>query len=66
MKTEIVYSTIVDPNIKKDVQNSPIWADCKHSDDMSEKTLRSGNYTAYTIKFDGLIPKQVTNIKTIK
>ena len=62
MTTEKVYSPIFDRNIKKDISNSPIWKDCYHEDDELpiSKTL-----WCYTIKFDGLVPVQVTNVEKL-
>lgn len=60
MKTEIVFSPIKDKNIKKDIINSPIWKECYKPEELSDEMR--GKMTAYTIKFDGLTPVQVTNI----
>lgn len=65
MKTEKVYSPILDTNIAKHIALSPIWdvKNCYHEDD--EKP--SGTpLICYTIKFDGLKPVQVTNISKPK
>jgi hypothetical protein len=63
MTIEKVYSFIKDPNIHKDLNNSPIWKECfKTFDEIGEK---KGILYEYTIKFNGLKPTQVTNIKEI-
>ena len=56
---EIVYSNIPDKNIKKDITNSPIWKNCLHSNDEGCNKMKY----RYYIKFDGLKPIQVTNVK---
>lgn len=64
MTTEKVYSPIRDNNIKNNISSSPIWKNCYHEDelkDIPQDTRRS--LICYTIKFDGLKPIQVTNIK---
>lgn len=61
MTIEKIYSTIQDNNIMKDIINSPIWKECYHSDD-----IRPANAIfCYTIKFDGLIPVQVTQVEVL-
>ena len=58
-----VYSPVFDKNIQRDINNSPIWKEAYHADEIGEvkKPL-----TEYTIKFDGLVPIQVTKIKNLK
>lgn len=60
MVIEQVYSNIWDENIKKDVNNSPIWQECFKNEDKP----RDVKYK-YTIKFDGLVPVQVTKIQKL-
>lgn len=60
MIVEQVYSNIWDENIKKDVNNSPIWKECFKNEDKPENVKYK-----YTIKFDGLIPVQVTKIQKL-
>jgi len=60
MITEKVYSNIVDNNIKKNVKNSPIWSECFKEGEQPEDVKME-----YTIKFNGTIPIQVTNVKEL-
>jgi len=63
MKTEKIYSPILDTNISKNINKSPIWDDCFHE----EEEKPSGTpLICYTIKFDGLTPVQVTKISKPK
>jgi len=66
MIIEKVYSPIFDKDIKKDINNSPIWKDCYHQDDIPNE-YRDINKTlyCYTIKFDGVTPIQVNNIEKV-
>ena len=61
MKTEKVYSPIFDKNIHKDIANSPIWKQAFKEDEL----VSNIGITEYTIKFDGLKPIQVTNVKKL-
>ena len=60
MTTEKVYSPIFDKDIRKNVNNSPIWKTAHHADEIGEV---KGPLTEYTIKFEGTKPVQVNNIK---
>ena len=63
MIVENVYSIISDENIQKNLINSPIWKNCYKEDEIFPELLAtSDDWYKYTIKFDGLIPTQVTNI----
>ena len=62
MTTEKVYSPIFDKDIHKDIANSPIWNKVFKEDELVSKI----GITEYTIKFDGLKPVQVTNIRKLK
>ena len=59
MKIEKVYSPVEDKHIQHNLKGSPIWKDCFHPDELDSKT----GLFEYTFKFDGLTPKQVTNIR---
>ena len=61
MITEKVYSPIHDPKIRQNINDSPIWDECYHEDEIAE--VNKPLY-CYSIKFDGLTPIQVT--KTTK
>lgn len=62
LKTEYIVSKISDRNIKNNLQNSLIWKECKHLDELSEEEKNSKEFFLYKIKFDGITPIQVLNI----
>jgi hypothetical protein len=64
MTDEKVFSPIKDDEIKRNLNDSPIWKNCFHSDDLTAEVLaKYPNMIEYTIRFDGLKPIQVTKIK---
>jgi hypothetical protein len=66
MITEKVYSPINDGNIKKNLNGSPIWKNCYKEEDLNREVLSKHNIMyVYTIKFDGVTPKQVTKVDTL-
>jgi len=67
METVVVYSPVEDKNIKTDFQNSPIWKDKKayNEEEYMENTKRFPTWFKYSFKFEGLKPKQVTNVQKI-
>jgi len=58
LETVKVYSPIWDPNIRKELVHSPIWAECYHEDENRPAKI----VNIYYIKFDGLKPVQVVKI----
>ena len=71
MKTKLieekVYSPVNDTEIKKDVFNSEIWKQAYKKEELTnDVTNKLGHIFEYTIKFDGLTPVQVTNVKLWK
>ena len=64
MITENVYSPVFDSNIKKELNNSPIWKECYKEEELTN-SLRNKGLWCYTIKFDDTRPIQVTNVKSI-
>jgi hypothetical protein len=64
METVIVCSKIVDENISHNLVDSLIWKDAKHLDEIEPDDVY--DYCQYHIKFDGLIPVQITRIITWK
>jgi len=54
-----VYSSIEDKDIEKNLNDSPIWQQCYHKEDLPEGF--SG--FEYKIAFDGLKPVQVMDVK---
>jgi len=65
MKTEKVYSKIEDKNIKKSLNDSPIWKEAIHEDELAEVQEKGKPLFEYSIKFEGTKPVQVTDIKKI-
>ena len=64
MKEEKVYSVVDDrDNIRKNLNDSPIWKNCYHTDDLTQEIKNNPKLIEYSIRFDGLKPVQVTNIK---
>jgi len=61
-----VYSTIEDKNIKKNLNDSPIWKKAIHSDDLNGVEEKYNVIWEYDIKFDGLKPIMVTKINRYK
>ena len=59
LKVFEIYSTIEDRHIEKNLNDSPIWKNCNHLED-----LESG-FTGfvYKISFDGLTPVHVNKIE---
>lgn len=62
-KVEKVYSKIHDKDIQSHIETSPIWKACEHPDDIAK--LNVIGWYEYSIKFDGLMPIQCTNIKKL-
>lgn len=62
METIKVYSPLNDKNIKKNINNSPIWSKCYHEDELDNAKKKHKDLYCYQMKFDGLKPVQVTKI----
>ena len=65
METVKVYSVIEDKNIKKSLNDSPIWKQAIHEDELADVQEKGKPLFEYTIKFDGTKPVQVTDVKKI-
>lgn len=66
MTTEIVYSAIKDDKINSHLNNSEIWKNAYHLDEITKEFKDSHPiYYRYTIKFDGLRPIQCTKFETV-
>ena len=65
LKEEKVYSPFDDVNIKKNLNDSQIWKNAYKKEELTLEVLNRfpNGMVEYTIKFDGLTPVQVTNIK---
>ncbi len=66
MQTVKVYSPIEDKEIRKNLNNSPIWKLAYHNDEYKSFVSNHPNMFEYTIKFDGLKPMQVTKVMKIQ
>lgn len=66
MENVKVYSPVEDKEIRNNLNDSPIWKQAYHADELSEDVRKKHrDMFEYTIKFDGLRPVQVTNVKKI-
>ncbi|MFW6225962.1 MAG: hypothetical protein ACOC3V_03310 [bacterium] len=60
MITEKIYSNILDKDIQKNLQESPMWGECYNNEDKPDDVKYR-----YTVKFEGLTPVQVTKIEEL-
>jgi hypothetical protein len=60
-----VYSPIEDKAIRENLNGSPIWKKAYHAEDLPRITTGNAVVFEYSIKFEGLKPVQVTNVKKI-
>jgi len=65
METIKVYSPVEDNDIRKNLNDSPIWKKAFHEDELKEARNKHAIIFEYSIKFDGLKPVQVLNIKKL-
>lgn len=65
METVKVYSKIEDKNIKKNLNDSPIWKEAIHEDELADVQEKGTPLFEYSIKFDGLKPVQANSIKKL-
>ena len=67
METVKVYSPVNDLNInRRPVAESEIWKGLKYTvDELAEAKKANATLYEYSIKFDGLTPVQVTDIKKL-
>lgn len=65
---EVIYSPVNDHRVKANLMDSPIWKTPYNKEDLTDEiiTYHGNHMYEYTIKFDGLTPKQVTKVKRIK
>ena len=66
METVKILSTT--ENVGKDIANSPIWTGERyHKEDVTEEMLSNGKqWYEYHVKFDGLVPIQLTKTNKLK
>lgn len=65
LKDVIVYSTVEDKGIKRNLQDSPMWKKSIHPDDLENDRRPGIPMYKYSFKFDGLKPVQVNSVKKI-
>jgi len=64
MTVEVVLSPIKDEKINSNINNSPIWKKAFKPEEVTEEVRHKHNkWFQYYVKFDGLIPIQVTKFK---
>jgi hypothetical protein len=65
METIKVYSPIEDKNIRTNLNNSPIWKQAYHEDEIREIEKQVPHMFEYSIKFDGLKPIMVNKVQKL-
>ena len=60
-----VYSPVDDKDIRTNLNASPIWKQAYHKEELVEAEKKFPVMFEYGIKFEGLKPIQVTNIKKL-
>jgi hypothetical protein len=65
METVKVYSPIEDKDIRTNLNNSPIWKQAYHESEYKDVLKKYIQMFEYSIKFDGLKPIQVINIRKL-
>lgn len=66
METVKVYSPIEDKKIRENLNGSPIWSGQRyHIDELEEAKSKHFILYEYTIKFNGLVPTQLTSVKKL-
>jgi hypothetical protein len=65
MENVNVYSPIEDKDIRNNLNGSPIWKQAFHEDELAQVEKKFPTMFQYVIKFEGLKPVQVANIKKL-
>jgi hypothetical protein len=58
-----VYSPIEDKKIATNLKDSSIWKQAYHEEELFEARKKHAVMFQYTIKFNGTVPTQLTNVK---
>jgi hypothetical protein len=66
MEAVKVFSPIEDKEIRKNLNDSPIWKQAYHEEELSRVDKKYATMFEYTIKFEGLKPVMVNGVKKIK
>lgn len=61
-----VYSPVEDKKIREDMNNSPIWKQCYHIDELTVAKTKHAVLYEYSFKFEGTKPIQFTGIKKLE
>jgi len=65
MKEEIIVSPILDSNIQDHIGSSPVWNNAFKKDEITLELYRKyPSWYAYSIKFNGLTPVQLTKLES--
>jgi hypothetical protein len=63
MTTEVVVSPVKDENFKAHLNDSPVWKNCYHADEVTtEIRNKYPKWFEYSIKFEGLVPFHLTKV----
>ena len=65
METVKVISPVDDKGIRNDLNGSPIWKTAYHANELKIAEKKHSELYEYSVKFDGLRPVQVTDIKKL-
>ena len=66
MKTEIVLSPVKDDSFKSNLNDSPVWKNCYHVNEVTNEIRdKYPKWYEYHIKFEGLKPLHLTKVKEI-
>jgi hypothetical protein len=66
MTTETVFSPVKDEKMNSHLNDSEVWKNAYHPDDMSDDIRKKyPQWYMYKIKFDGLKPIQMTKIEKL-
>lgn len=61
---EKVYSPVNDVNIKKNLNGSEIWKNAFKKEELTKDVMaKYPNMYEYSVKFDGLVPVQLTGVR---
>ena len=64
METIKVYSPVMDNDIQKNLNTSPIWKGLLyHESELIEANKKHSSLYEYSFKFEGLVPRQFLGVK---
>lgn len=61
-----VYSPVEDKKIREDMNNSSIWKQCYHIDELAAARAKHAVLYEYSFKFDGTKPIQFNGVKKLE